>query len=212
MQLQRIAKLVGIVVALAATAATAAEITLFEHQNFSGRRMTLRGAVDNLDRTRFNDRASSLMIRSGIWELCSDAYYRGNCRRLGPGQYSGLGPGTNDTISSLRPVRGYGGGPPGPVPNPGPFPPPGAGGGRPPSIQFFERRGFGGGSITLTHNAPNFENFGFNDRAHAAIVRRGVWRLCTDARMRGNCRDFGPGRYNDLGRLGGNVSSAAILR
>lgn len=212
MQLRRIAKLVGIVVALTATAATAAEITLFEHQNFSGRRMTLRGAVDNLDRTRFNDRASSLVIRSGIWELCSDAYYRGNCRRLGPGQYSGLGQGMNDTISSLRPVRGYGGGLPGPVPNPGPFPPPGAGGSGPPSIQLFERRGFGGRSITLTRNAPNFENIGFNDRANAAIVRRGVWRLCTDARLRGNCRDFGPGRYNDLGRLGGNVSSAAILR
>jgi hypothetical protein len=36
MQLRRMAKLVAIVVALTATAATAAEITLFEHQNFSG--------------------------------------------------------------------------------------------------------------------------------------------------------------------------------
>lgn len=59
--------------------------------------------------------------------------------------------------------------------------------------------------------APNFENFGFNDRVDAAIVRRAVWRLCTDARMQGNCRDFGPGRYNDLGPLDGKVSSAAFV-
>jgi hypothetical protein len=216
MKLRRIAMLIGVVGALTATTAIAAEITLFEQQNFAGRRMKLRGALENLDRTSFNDRASSIIIRSGIWELCSEAYFRGNCRRLGPGQYAGLGQGMNDTISSLRPVRGYDSGPgsiPNPGPNPGPYPPPGAGGGNgPASIQLFERREFGGRSITLTKNAPNFENFGFNDRVDAAIVRRGVWRLCTDARMQGNCRDFGPGRYNDLGPLGGKVSSAAILR
>jgi hypothetical protein len=63
----------------------------------------------------------------------------------------------------------------------------------------------------LNKNAPNFENVGFNDRVDAAIVRRAVWRLCTDARMQGNCRDFGPGRYNDLGPLDGKVSSAAFV-
>lgn len=209
MKLRLLVVLMGVVGALTATAAAAVEITLYEHQNFDGRRMTLRGTLDNLDRTSFNDRASSITIRSGIWELCSDAYFHGNCRRLGPGQYAGLGQGMNDTISSVRPVRGYDEGP-----GPGPYPPPpGAGGGSgPPSIQLFERREFGGRSITLTKNAPNFENFGFNDRIDAAIVRRGVWRLCADERMQGNCRDFGPGRYNDLGPLGGRVSSAAILR
>ena len=104
---------------------------------------------------------------------------------------------------------GYDGGPV-PPPNQGLYPP-GAGGNGSPSIEVFGRREFGGRSITLTKNAPNFENFGFNDRVDAAIVRRAVWRLCTDARMQGNCRDFGPGRYNDLGVLGGKVSSAAIV-
>jgi len=82
----------------------------------------------------------------------------------------------------------YDGGPV-PPPNQGLYPP-GAGGNGSPSIEVFGRREFGGRSITLTKNAPNFENFGFNDRVDAAIVRRTVWR-CTDARMQGNCRDFG---------------------
>jgi len=105
-------------------------------------------------------------------------------------------------------VRGYDGGPV--PPNQGPYPP-GAGGNGSPRIEVFERREFGGRSITLNKNAPNFENVGFNDRVDAAIVRRAVWRLCTDARMQGNCRDFGPGRYNDLGPLDGKVSSAAFV-
>ena len=106
MQSRVFALVMGAICAMSATAAMAVEITLYEHSQFGGRRMTLRGAVENFDRTNFNDRASSIVIRSGIWELCSDAYFRGNCRRLGPGQYAGIGQGMNDTISSVRPVRG----------------------------------------------------------------------------------------------------------
>jgi hypothetical protein len=58
----------------------------------------------------------------------------------------------------------------------------------------------------------SLERVGFNDRADAAIVRGGVWRLCEHANLQGNCQDYPPGRYNDLGPLGGKVSSAAIIR
>lgn len=210
MNLRQWAMVLAGICAASAIAASAAELTLYENQQFNGRRLTTRGTLNNLGNTSFNDRASSIVIRSGIWEICSDAYFRGTCRRLGPGQYAGLGQGFNDSISSVRPVRGYDDGPRPVPPSSRPYPP-GAGNG-PPSIQIFERREFGGRSITLTRDASNFESIGFNDRADAAIVRAGIWRLCTDARMRGNCRDFGPGRYNDLGPLGGKVSSAAILR
>lgn len=218
---QTVLLVAGLVAGLtAAVAATAAEMTLYESANFGGRHMTVRGNVPNFDNGSFNDRASSMVIRSGFWEVCSDAYFRGNCTRMGPGQYPTLG-GMSNNISSVR----LAGGAPGPGPNPGPGPgygpspgngpgpgPGYGGGGGAPSIELFERREFGGQSIVLRGNTPDFDPIGFNDRADAAIVRGGTWRLCTDARMRGNCRTFGPGRYNDLGSLGGKVSSAALLR
>jgi hypothetical protein len=198
----------------AVSAALAAEITLYEAPNFGGRSITIRSTVANFDRGSFNDRASSVLIRSGLWEVCTDAYFRGQCTRLGPGQYRNLAPVLNNSISSVRPVAASGPGPsPGPGPIPGPGPGSGAGGGGgPPTIQLFERRGFGGRSITLTRNVADFAGIGFNDQANAAIVRAGVWRLCEHARMQGYCQEYPPGRYNDLGRLGGKLSSVAIIR
>jgi hypothetical protein len=70
--------------------ASAAEITLFEGPNFQGRSMTLRGEADNLDRTGFNDRTSSIIVRDGVWEVCVDAYFQGGCTRLQPGEYPQL--------------------------------------------------------------------------------------------------------------------------
>lgn len=186
----------------AAAAAVAGEIILFEYPDFGGRRITLRGAVSNFDPSGFNDRASSMVIRDGYWELCTDAYFRGRCATFGPGEYRGLAPQFTDTISSAREI----GGPPGP--------PPGliiGGGGGSPRIELWERREYGGRSIVLTSGVPDFERIGFNDRADAAVVYGGVWRLCEHEGLGGQCRDFGPGRYNDLGYLGGKVSSAAIV-
>jgi hypothetical protein len=191
------------VAGLFATAtALAGEITLFEYPDFGGRRVTLRGTVSNFDPAGFNDRASSLVIRDGYWELCADAYFRGRCATFGPGEYRNLQPSLADTISSAREVGG-------PPPGPSPGPPIAGGGG--PRIELWERREFGGRSMTLTSGAPDFERIGFNDRADAAVVYGGVWRLCEHAGLGGHCQEYGPGRYNDLGYLGGKVSSAAIV-
>ena len=47
---------------------------------------------------------SSIVIRSGRWEFCTDADYHGRCQTLGPGSYGNLvDMGLNDQISSLRP-------------------------------------------------------------------------------------------------------------
>ncbi len=81
---------VGISVALVASALAAGEITLFEREGFQGRRLTIRGTVWNLDRTDFNDRAESIIVRDGVWEVCSDARFSGQCTRLQPGEYGHL--------------------------------------------------------------------------------------------------------------------------
>src|SRR5512134_1695440 len=88
---------------LACFASTAAaSIVLYEGDNFTGRSYTVDMRMGNLDRTPFNDRASSLVINTGTWQVCTDARFRGDCRTLGPGQYPVLGGLLEDRISSVR--------------------------------------------------------------------------------------------------------------
>jgi hypothetical protein len=174
--------------------ALAGEIILYEGEGFSGRRMVLRDALPNFDNTPFNDRAASIVVREGFWEVCTDAYFRGRCVRFGPGDYPDLSGGLTRSISSAREIQG----------------PAHAGPVGEARIELFERRNFGGSSIALSSGVYDFERIGFNDTAESAIVSGGVWRLCEDAGMRGSCQDFSPGRYSDLGYLGRRVSSAAI--
>jgi hypothetical protein len=56
----------------------------------------------NLD---FNDTVSSIRIRSGVWEFCSDADFRGHCMTFDHDVPSLVPFGFNDTISSMRRVR-----------------------------------------------------------------------------------------------------------
>jgi hypothetical protein len=83
--------------------------------------MAFRDAVPDLDPTGFNDRAASISVRDGTWEVCLDAYFQGSCMRLSPGDYPRLDQQFNDRISSLREIGGpeYGGNYPAPAPQVG---------------------------------------------------------------------------------------------
>ena len=74
---------------------------LFEHDNFTGRRFDVRSDVVDLSTADFNDITSSLIVNSGQWQVCVDAYYAGRCVVYGPGQYANL-LGLNDRLSSVR--------------------------------------------------------------------------------------------------------------
>ena len=84
-------------------AAFAGELTLFSDSNFRGQRVVLDRDAPNLADFGFNDRASSVVIRSGTWVLCEHANFGGRCAEFGPGEYREL-PGFNDAISSARQV------------------------------------------------------------------------------------------------------------
>lgn len=187
--------------------AQAGELTLFEDDNFRGRAVTVRETVDDLARLNFNDRVSSIMVRSGTWEVCTDAGFRGNCKTLTPGEYRSL-PGMNDAISSLREdSRGNDnhGWRPGRDPDRGN----GGGYGRGGSLELYSGAGQNGGSARLNRDNDNFVTIGFNDRTTSIYISNGYWQLCSDANYEGTCRIFGPGRHDDLGRgLDGRVSSA----
>ena len=190
--------------------AHAGEITLFQDDNFKGRAVTLRDTTDDLSQHGFNDKASSIAVRSGTWEVCTDGGFRGNCKTLAPGDYPSM-PGMNDAISSVREVgrgNGYNPGRPGRDPDRGN----GNGYGRGASLEVYSGAGQNGGSARLNRDTNDFTSLGFNDRTSSIVIYNGYWQLCSDANYSGVCRVFGPGRHDDLGRgLDGRVSSARMV-
>jgi uncharacterized protein YcfJ len=87
----------------------AAQVTLYENPDYGGRAFSTPEAVANLKEFGFNDRASSLVISSGRWELCDDAGYGGRCVTLPAGRYASLSAlGLGDRVSSLRPAAPQG--------------------------------------------------------------------------------------------------------
>jgi uncharacterized protein YcfJ len=91
--------------ALLAAGSVLGQATLYEYDGFGGRSIRAVGEVPNLARTGFNDRASSLIIEQGRWEVCNDARFSGRCIVLRRGQYDSLAAiGLDDRVSSLRPV------------------------------------------------------------------------------------------------------------
>jgi hypothetical protein len=89
--------------------AAAAQVTLYQDDGFQGRSFTTDRNVWNFQRFGFNDRASSVSVRGGAWEVCTDARFEGRCVVLRPGDYPSLGAmGLNDRVSSVREVQNYG--------------------------------------------------------------------------------------------------------
>ncbi|MEO8536052.1 MAG: beta/gamma crystallin-related protein [Betaproteobacteria bacterium] len=96
----------GIVGLMVATQA-AAQVTFYSREGFRGETFTTDRPVANFDRTGFNDRAQSVVIRGGTWQVCEDARFEGRCVVLQPGEYPSLSDvGLSKEISSVRQVEG----------------------------------------------------------------------------------------------------------
>ncbi|MBZ0111680.1 MAG: beta/gamma crystallin family protein [Thermoanaerobaculia bacterium] len=107
--------LIAVVVSWALASASLAQvIVLYQDDDFRGSNRVIDGPISSLDSIGWNDKASSLRVTSGAWEVCKDDRYRG-CEILfnrGQGEIRRLSAiGWNDRISSLRPVDGNYGGP-----------------------------------------------------------------------------------------------------
>lgn len=187
--------------AFAAGAASAAEMTLYEHANFAGAQLTLRGYTRDIASTGFNDRASSIVVNSGRWEVCTDSDFGGTCMVFTRGEYPVIDDRLNDRISSAREVGSYGD-------RRGGYNDYGRG-----AVVLYDEANFGGRSLRLDADTPTLVRNGFNDRAVSLEVVQGTWELCADAEFSGNCRTYAPGRYPDLGYgMARQVSSARLLR
>jgi len=92
---------------LVAATQAAAQVTFYSQEGLSGRAFVVNGTVENFDGSGFNDRASSVIVQRGRWEVCEHAFFQGRCTVLVPGQYPSLrAMGMNDRLSSVRRVRG----------------------------------------------------------------------------------------------------------
>ena len=67
-----------------------AAITLFGHDNFHGKRVTLTEPAPDFRDFNFNDRASSVIVEGEPWEVCQDVGFRNRCAILVPGEYPNL--------------------------------------------------------------------------------------------------------------------------
>jgi len=210
-------------------AASAGELELFSREGFRGHRVVIAdGAANNFRDFDFNDRASSLVVRSGTWELCEHVNFQGQCAVFERGEYPDLRR-FNNTFSSAREIdrrrdRGQG-----------------WGWGRDnrddrddrwreerreerrdyreyreepsgPAVELFNDNGFRGRVVQINNDLNTLRDVHFNDNANSMVVNYGTWEACEHADFGGQCRTFGPGRYPDLRDFSDRISSIRRVR
>lgn len=217
-------KAIALATLLVTTAASASEMFLFERNDFRGQQFPAADSFQGFSYTPNSDiagRAASARIRTGRWQLCSEVNFGGRCVTLEPGDYPSLGNvGLGSGVASARNLgdwsgSGGSGGGSGPGWGQGGSAPgwgQGGGSGARGAVVLYDRGGFGGREFGVQGEVRNLERAGFNDRARSMIVYEGTWELCGDADFNGKCQAYGPGRYSDLGRLDGRVSSLRRAR
>ncbi|MGJ7915050.1 beta/gamma crystallin-related protein [Massilia sp. LXY-6] len=217
------------VLATFAHAAFAGEITLFADNDFRGARVTINRDAYNLADIGFNDRTSSVVVRSGVWQLCEHKDFGGYCAEFGPGEYREL-PRLNDSISSAREItrggRGYDrddryGGPGwrgdrderrGDWRDGRDWRDERGGGPRGEAVQLFSGPRFEGATVGLSGDVRALNEVGFNDRAVSIVINEGRWEFCEHGDFRGQCVVLGPGRYPFLEGMNNRISSMRRVR
>ncbi len=80
------------------------EIVLFEGYNFTGPRITIDSETSSLLGAGFSNRASSVRISAGVWELCDGSNFTKTCRVVERNENNLGAIGLDSLITSLRPV------------------------------------------------------------------------------------------------------------
>lgn len=92
---------------MSATAGTvsAAEVTVYELLNFGGESFDATGDQPNVG-AQWNEKISSIKVKSGTWRFYEDINYGGRYWDLRPGEYSSVGSVgiPDDSISSFKQI------------------------------------------------------------------------------------------------------------
>ena len=196
--------------ALLANIAAAADLMLYADDDYQGR--AVGAVIDERDLgvLNFDKRASSVVVESGAWVLCTGADYAGQCITLEPGRYASLQAlGINDAITSVRrrdPV------------SPGTFEgieaamrsaPPAQSAPSAPSasrgaadIVLFAASDFGGASQPFAESQVDLRSDTLQVHAASTVIASGQWELCDDTFFRGHCVTLGPGKYPSFEKYG----------
>ncbi len=195
--------------AMTAELAGAGELTLYSRDDYHGRSQTVRDTVADLEDLRFNDTTQSIRVRSGRWEACEDADFRGACFLLEAGEYPSLD-GQANKITSLREVRGGWDGrrERERERERGDLPGRSLGG----ELTFYTRDDFAGRRLSVSNASADLRERDFNDTVQSVRVRAGYWEVCEDVGFRGRCRILAPGEYASLERMSNRISSVREVR
>lgn len=184
-----------------APAAAEPQITFYENESFGGRSFLTKTQVRNLNRNQFNDRASSVVVAGGPWELCEENQFRGRCVVLRPGQYPSMSAmRLNDRVSSVRLASREA------RADEDRYAPATASG----QVTFYEGDGFAGRSFTTVQSIDNFVQNNFNDRASSVVVTGSPWELCDEVRYGGRCVVLRPGQYPSMAAMGLNDRVSSV--
>lgn len=80
------------------------EVVIYSGTYMRGDALPVSGDAPDLVRAGFNDRARSVEIRSGVWQLCTDDGYRGRCEVVNASVPDLGALGLSGSLSSLRPL------------------------------------------------------------------------------------------------------------
>jgi len=177
--------------------AYAAGLTLYSQPDFAGQQHAVRGEESDLSSSGLQDQASSAIVDSGRWQVCTQPGFRGDCMVLGPGQYARLYPRVFHRIESARLVAGdarrerysrHFGHDEG-------------------ALELFAGTAFRGHVMDLDADMPRLGGRGGGLGISSLVVNDGVWQLCSEPGFRGDCETYERGRYGDIARLNNLVGS-----
>lgn len=175
-----------------------ARLVLFDQTNYRGNSHEI--SANTAELRDFNDRARSVTVSRGTWELCEHRNFSGRCATLDRSTPDLAAYGLSGRVTSARLVSGGGG-----------VPPPSQAG----YVVLYDGVNFRGNPMRFDRASPNLGQF--NGRARSVTVGRGTWELCEGQNFGGRCTvvtssvaDLGTrgmaGRVNSLRPVGTNSS------
>ena len=218
------------VAALIAGAAQAGdtEIIIYKQPQFRGQTYLINGEVANIENGLASE-GSSMVVKGGYWEVCTQDHFKGECYVIGAGQYPYLR-GLNNRIVSARFLgndqryaqrslrydndrfakreerrearedsREYRDAPQSRWLASG-------------AINLYGRPDFRGRTVRIDDNVRDLNDLNIGGRASSAVVHEGTWQACTEPGFRGQCTVLRPGEYRDLAMLDNRIVSLRQIR
>lgn len=168
-----------------------AALEVFAAAGLRGASVDVNSDRDDFADIGFNDRASSIRVRHGYWQLCSDANYHGSCRVYSAGTYD-LTRSLEGKLSSARQVD--------PREENRPA-------NDEPLVLLYPRAFMGGRGLPVNRDISDLVRLNFNDQASSIVIDEGEWEVCTDAHYGGTCKVLERGSYGTLDTLDRRISS-----